>query len=211
MAVAQGDGVIVATKSELWPLSPEKVLGVREDWAARNRELLAGVVRAVTRAGQWLDDPANRLEAAAILARPEYVGVSEDILSKPLTGNLERGNGLADIVDPDLVVFHRGLANFPWRSHAVWMITQMIRWGQAREPFDIQALAERVYRPDIYRAAVAELETALPADDYKPEAGEGTPFFSDGSFDPHAAMRYLEGLAIRADAADLDAFAACNG
>ena len=96
----------------------------------------------------------------------------EEILLRPLTGNLQRGAGEPDIADPDAVVFHRHDANFPWRSHAVWIITQMIRWGQAREPFDILALADRVYRPDLYRAAVAELGIATPDSDYKEEGAE---------------------------------------
>jgi NitT/TauT family transport system ATP-binding protein/nitrate/nitrite transport system substrate-binding protein len=210
VAVEQGNGVIVATKNELWSMSPEKVLGVREDWAHANAELLADVIRALTLACQWLDCPDNRREAAAILARPEHVGVSAEMLLRPLSGNLQRGGGEAEISDPDAVVFHRHDANFPWRSHAVWIITQMIRWGQAREPFDILALAERVYRPDLFRAAVAELGVALPDNDYKQETGDITPFFGAGSFDPRAAMRYLKGLPIRAAAADLDAFAARN-
>jgi two-component system, oxyanion-binding sensor len=217
VAVADGHGVIIATKNELWPMSPEKVLGVREDWAGANGALLADVICALTLAGQWLDKPENRREAAAILARPEYVGVPEEVLLKPLTGHLQRGGRADGIADPDAVVFHRNDANFPWRSHAVWIITQMIRWGQAREPFDILALADRVYRPDLYRAAVAGLGIELPESDYKPEGaaadmpGATASFFGKGSFDPRAAMSYLKGLRIRAAAADLDAFAARNG
>lgn len=212
VAVAQGHGVIVATKSELWPLSPEKVLGVREDWATSNAALLADIMRALTLAGQWLDDPANRAEAAAILARPEYVGEPEEILAQPLLGNLARGAGLPDIVDTDLVVFHRHAANFPWRSHAVWLVTQMIRWGQAREPFDILSLAERVYRPDLYRAAVSGLGVEVPTSDYKREGetSEQAAFFSATTFDPQSALGYLKDLSIRSAAADLDAFAAHN-
>ena len=74
-------------------------------------------------------------------------------------------------------------------------------------------MAERVYRPDLYRAAVAELGIAVPESDYKEEGGSGepAPFFSERGFDPRAALRYLKGLPIRASAADLDAFAARNG
>jgi NitT/TauT family transport system ATP-binding protein/nitrate/nitrite transport system substrate-binding protein len=217
VAVAQGHGVIVTTKNELWPLSPEKVLGAREDWVEANPALVADIVRALTLAGQWVDNMENRREAAGILARPEYVGVPADILLRPLTGNLQRGGGMADVTDPDAVVFYRNDANFPWRSHAVWIITQMIRWGQAREPFEILSLADRVFRPDLYRAAVAELGIATPESDYKAEsaaaaaAGKPASFFADGRFDPHAAMSYLRALPIRAAAADLDAFAARNG
>lgn len=211
VAVAEGGGVIVATKSELWAMSPEKVLGVREDWAAKNPALVADLVRALVTACRWLDEPDNRREAAGILARPEYVGIPEEILAGPLTGALTRGGGQADIVDPDLVVFHRGFANFPWRSHALWMLTQMVRWGQAREPFDLKALTERVFRTDLYRDAVAALDTPLPSADAKPEGGDADDrFFGNGRFDPDAPLSYLANLSIRSSGTDLGAFAPLN-
>lgn len=211
-AVAEGEGVIVATKSELWAMSPEKVLGVREDWAAKNPALVSDLVRALVTACQWLDEPENRREAARVLARPEYVGIPEQVLIGPLIGALTRGGNQTDIVDPDLVVFHRGHANFPWRSHALWILTQMIRWGQVREPFDLKALTERVFRTDLYREAVATLGVAAPSSDDKPEGGvEGAGvFFGSGRFDPNAALSYLRDLEIRNTGTDLAAFAALN-
>ena len=209
VAVEQGSGVIVATKNEMWPMSPEKVLGVRETWAADNAALLSDVMRAIVAAGQWLDEPENRRVAASILAQPQYVGVPEETLLKPLTGHLKRGGGEPSIADPDAVVFHRHAANFPWRSHAVWIITQMIRWGQVREPFDILALATRVYRPDLYRAALASSGIAIPESDYKPE-GEESDFFGGETFDPQAAIGHLRALPIRTAGTDLEAFADLN-
>jgi NitT/TauT family transport system ATP-binding protein/nitrate/nitrite transport system substrate-binding protein len=220
VSVAEGNGIIVATKGELWAMSPEKVLGVRETWAKRHPELVGKIVRALTTAAQWLDEPENREEAAHILARREYVGVDEETLARPLTGVLKRGSSLTDMIDPDLVVFYRNNANFPWRSHAVWMMTQMIRWGQVREPFRLKALAERVYRPDLYRAAVAELGFSVPASDYRIEGSEraatardasrSANFFAGDEFDAGAAIPYLRRLEIRAAGADIDALAALN-
>jgi ABC-type nitrate/sulfonate/bicarbonate transport system substrate-binding protein len=209
VAVAEGHGVIIATKNQLWPMSPEKVLGVRKAWAEEKLQLLSDVIRALALAGQWLDDPNNRHEAAAILAQPYYVGVPKEILLRPLTGNLRRGGEEADFADQDAVVFHRHEANFPWRSHAVWIITQMIRWGQVREPFDILALAERVYRPDLYRAAMAPVGAEIPDSDYKRE-GEAASFFGGETFDPQAAIGYLRALPIRAAGTDIEAFAEHN-
>jgi ABC-type nitrate/sulfonate/bicarbonate transport system substrate-binding protein len=214
VAVDHADGVIVATKSQLWSLSPEKVLGVREVFAEREPELVRDLVRALVAAGQWLDEPANRPEAARILARPEYIGVAEDILIRPLTGALKCGGQQPDIIDPDLVVFHRGCANFPWRSHALWLMTQMIRWGQVREPFNLETVAERVFRTDIYREAVAGWDGAAPASDYKPEgteaAQQGAHFFGGESFNPATALAYLSKLPIRHPGAEIDAFEALN-
>lgn len=211
VAVVEGNGVIVATKSELWALSPEKVLGVRESWADRNPTLVADLVRALVTACKWLDDPANRRDAARILARPEYVGVSEDILLRPLTGELIRGGRQQNRPDPDLVVFHRGAANFPWHSHAVWLMTQMIRWGQIREPFNLKALAARVFRTDLYRAAVHGMDVPVPLADEKREGSDsGSVFFGGETYDPASALAYLHTLAIRNSGADVEAFAALN-
>lgn len=219
VAVEQGDGVIVATKSELWTRSPEKVLGVREAWAKRHPDLVTGLVRALVAAGSWLDDPQNRREAARMLSRSEYVGLSEDILLRPLTGALIRGGRQTDRVDPDLVVFHRGFANFPWRSHAIWLMTQMIRWGQVREPFSLEATSARVFRTDLFREAVAGSDVAVPPSDAKPEgvvvgeaeAGEtNTRFFNGPPFDPLAPLAYLDKLLIRHASNDLDAFVPLN-
>lgn len=214
VAVQQGNGVIVATKSELWARSPEKVLGVREAWANRNPSLLSDLVRALVAAGRWLDEGENRREAARILSRPEYVGVAEEILLRPLTGALTRGGRQVDTVDTDLVVFHRGFASFPWRSHAVWLMTQMIRWGQIREPFNLNALAERVFRTDLYREAVAGMDIAVPQSDTKCEGtaadGAAQLFFGGEGFDPTAALAYLGGLEIRNSGTDLEAFSSLN-
>ena len=107
-----------------------------------------------------------------------------------------------------MMVFHRGMANFPGRSHALWLMTQMIRWGQVREPFALRAVAERVYRPDIYRRAVASLGVEAPAGDYKKE---NTDFFGAESFDPQAVMDYLQDFRVRSSAVDIARFAALNG
>jgi hypothetical protein len=96
-------------------------------------------------------------------------------------------------------------------------MTQMIRWGQVREPFAVRRLAERVYRPDLYRRAVSGLPVELPASDYKTEGcappdppGEPMQFFAGERFDPDAAMAYLRGPEVRAASADLEAHAALN-
>jgi ABC-type nitrate/sulfonate/bicarbonate transport system substrate-binding protein len=211
VAVAAGNGVVIATKSELWTRSPEKVLGVREAWAGRNPALVADLIRTLVAACRWLDEPDNRREAARILARPDYVGIAEDILLRPLAGVLPRGGRQADVPDPDLVVFHRGFANFPWRSHALWLMTQMIRWGQVREPFDLKALAAQVFRTDLYRDAVAAMDVPVPPSDSKREGDQpGSVFFGGETFDPDAALAYLGRLAIRNNGTDLHAFSALN-
>jgi NitT/TauT family transport system ATP-binding protein/nitrate/nitrite transport system substrate-binding protein len=203
VAVEHGEARIVASKTELWPLSPEKVLGVRLSWAERNPELLARLIRALVRAAQWLDAPENHAEAAGILAAPAHIGVAAPLILRVLQGRLVRAKGEPPTDDRDFIVFARDNASFPWRSHALWLATQMIRWGQVRAPFDLAAAAERAYRPDLFRAAVQPLGLSLPATDDRREGPSGA------LLDPGAPLSYLQSISLPR-ALDLTGFAPLN-
>jgi nitrate/nitrite transport system substrate-binding protein len=110
---------------------------------------------------------------------------------------------------PDFNVFHRYAAGFPWRSHAIWLMTQMVRWQQLPAPVRLSEVAEQIYRPDLYRYAAAALGLAAPSRDYKLEGvhGEswrmadgsgpelGPDLFFDGQlFQPADPVGYLRGL-----------------
>jgi nitrate/nitrite transport system substrate-binding protein len=161
-AEALGIGRIVLTGPDIWRGMPEKVLGTTEAWAERHPNTLKALIKALIEACLWLDDPANRPEAARILSSPRYLNTPAEVISRTL--------GL-----PDFHVFQRDAANFPWRSHADWFLAQMVRWNQASPDIDIKAIADRVYRPDIYRAAAREMGVACPDSDRLPPGGHGEP------------------------------------
>ena len=161
-AVALGIGRIALTGPDIWRGMPEKVLGVTEKWAERNPGTLNALIKALLEACLWLDDPANRAEAARVLSSPRYLNTPVEILARTL-----------DL--PDFHLFHRQCANFPWRSHADWFLAQMVRWGQASPGIDIKATADRVYRTDIYRQAAQEMGVACPEVDRLPPGGHGEP------------------------------------
>ncbi|MEQ1714854.1 MAG: CmpA/NrtA family ABC transporter substrate-binding protein [Hyphomicrobium sp.] len=204
VAVAEGSGVIVATKSDLWRASPEKVLGLSAAFAEECPDETTSLIRAVSEACAWLDEPGNRPEAAEILSRSPYIGISQDILERALTDRLVRGAGFSGKPTADVVVFSKGGANFPWVSHAVWILTQMIRWGQVRAPFDIEGVARRVYRPDLYRVAVSGLGLRPPETDAKVEGGGD--FFGADRFNPDDPVTYIDGFALRDASIDLSLF-----
>ena len=64
-AVFKGIGVPVITDYEIWKNNPEKVFGVTAAWAEQNPNTHVALVKALIRAGEWLDanDNANRTEA----------------------------------------------------------------------------------------------------------------------------------------------------
>jgi len=172
-AVSMGIGRIAVAGCDLWPAMPEKVLGTTEAWARRHPETLAALVGALIEACAWLDEPANHAEAARVLASPRYVNAPAEVIARSLAL-------------PGFHIFHRNGANFPWRSHADWFLAQMVRWGQASAGCDLRAVADRVFRPDLFRAAAAALGIACPTEDRKPEGAHGEPAAPSRAVDPPA-------------------------
>jgi nitrate/nitrite transport system substrate-binding protein len=162
LAVRLGAGRRLISCYDIWNNAPEKVLGVTRDWAMKYPGTHSAMLRALLRAGQWLDEPGNRAEAVAIITQPQYVSVPPEVMTS-MAG--VPGAGLL----PAHNVFFRYAATFPWRSHAVWYITQMMRWGQLDEAVNVREVAQQVYRPDLYRAAAAQLGLAFPTCDDKTE------------------------------------------
>lgn len=86
VAVETGVGALLLPGSAIWAFAPEKVLAVRQDWATAQPDLTARLIRAVWRAGRWLDDAGNHITAAEILARPVFLDVAAEIIERALTG-----------------------------------------------------------------------------------------------------------------------------
>ncbi len=205
-SVARGVGRIATVKAAIWRSSPEKVLGLTSEWARREPEALAALIRAVYRASIWCGDRQNLDEVAQILAAPDYLDQPADILMHGLSGKLMLARGEMAGVD-DFFIPHARAATFPWQSHALWFYSQMVRWGQLGHTAENARIAAECYRPDLYRAALSPLGVPVPAANAKVEGalGESTPvgvtkgtlslgpdgFFDGQVFDPDDLERYI--------------------
>jgi len=170
-------GITVANSDDIWRAAPEKAFAVREHWADEHPEALKGAVRALVRAGQFCDAPENASYTGALLSRQKYLGVDSHAILSSLPGGA--------IASDNLSRFYRGGATFPWRSHALWFLEQMARWDLIGA-VDAQALAARVYRSDLYRAAVAPLGISVPLTDSKSEGAHDAPWSLDATPKPIA-------------------------
>jgi ABC-type nitrate/sulfonate/bicarbonate transport system substrate-binding protein len=164
VAMSHDTGYCIATGRDIWMNAPNKVLGMTRDWAEAHRDSLDALLCALYKSGQWLDE--NRDQAVDLLA--EQLPVPRDALAPALLGRIQYGVQTTPAAVPDLMVFHRYLANFPWISHGYWFLSQMQRWGWLPADQDISVTAMECYRPDIYRRALTQ--TPLPETDWK---GEG--------------------------------------
>jgi len=182
-AVEEGIGRVLISSGEIWNNHPEKVFGVTRAWADAHPNTHQAILTALLQAAQWLDQPGNRPEAVEILAAPGYVDAPASALAAGLLGRFAYGLGEPPKILPDFHVFHRYAANFPWLSHAEWILTQMRRWGQLRGSLDLKLAAASVYRPDIYRRAAAALGLPCPPFSRKSEGLHGEPWLLATSAD----------------------------
>jgi ABC-type nitrate/sulfonate/bicarbonate transport system substrate-binding protein len=187
VGVVHHGGHIVTTKASIWRHSPDKAIGMRRDWAERYPDRVQAVIRAIYRAGQWCHRPENRPVAAEIMSRHSYLDLPVDIVARALTGMIDDGSGLKNM--PEFFVPHDHAANYPWKSHALWYYTQMVRWGEVTPSAAHASAAAATFRPDLYRQALAPLAIEVPVDDFKNE--DTTAFFDQAEFDPNRIENYL--------------------
>jgi ABC-type nitrate/sulfonate/bicarbonate transport system substrate-binding protein len=155
VAVQSRAGWITATSSELDSQHPEKVLMVRSDFAAKRNEEHIALVAALLEACEFCDQPENHEQVIEMLARPGYVGVSEDSLRLGIDGEIDFGHGRARSVR-DFCIFHRDNANEPGGDKAAWILDLIRSSGLCKEPFQIDfAFARKIFRADIFEKAVA--------------------------------------------------------
>ncbi len=179
-AVFRGIGVPVVTNYDIHSNMTEKVFGVTKAWADKNPNTHIRVVKALIRAGKWLDENnnANRSAAAKMISASHYVGADYKVIANSMTGVFEYDRG--DVrPSPDFNVFFRYAATYPHQSDAVWYLTQMRRWGQipeAKPDSWYQETAAKIFLPEIYEQAAAELiaegkMSASDFPDFKTKAG----------------------------------------
>ena len=87
VAVDSGVGRILHFGCEIMARASEKVLAVRERWAADNDETLGALIRALTQASAFVGAPNNHPAVAAVVA--QRLGVEADLVVRSLAGNLK--------------------------------------------------------------------------------------------------------------------------
>ncbi|WP_149740350.1 CmpA/NrtA family ABC transporter substrate-binding protein [Rhizobium sp. RU20A] len=197
IASERGTGRIVAAKQDIWPLAPEKVLGLRPDWAEANADTVSRLIVALDRAARWCDDPAHRDDLAAILSDTRYIAAPRTIIRRVLDGEFSLDARGTKRRIPDYFLFHRGAANYPRPNQALWIYSQMMRWGQVDFSEANMARATSAFRPDLYTAALGP-DAMLPG----PEDAAALEMFMDARrFDPVDLAAYVAGFPVRSPVA----------
>jgi ABC-type nitrate/sulfonate/bicarbonate transport system substrate-binding protein len=167
VAVQADVGFCVATSAELAPLHPEKVLMVRQSFAAGRAEEHERLLAALLEACAFCDRLQNRSLLAEMLAHPQYVNAPAECVGAGLVGGLER-NGHKVLDSVGRAIFNRDNANDPSDERSRWIIDRL--YGlltqsefKARNPGRTPVL-KNVFRRDIFERAKAAMLDQLACD-----------------------------------------------
>ena len=207
-AVDAGLAEAVAIGERIWRRGVEKVLAFRTPWLEENSQAVDALIRALARSAAWCDDPGNHEALAHLLSQPHFADQPAELILRALTGRIIARADMPPLDLPDFMLFSREATPFPWRSQALWLYSQLVRWKMVDHNADNAAKAGSVFRPDIFRRALADTNVPLPGASMKVEGAVASPlavgskrgeltlgpdrFFDGRVFDPERIEDFLE-------------------
>jgi nitrate/nitrite transport system ATP-binding protein len=190
-AVREGLGTVIATDVDVWNGHCEKVLGVREEWAAAYPRTHQALVQALLEACRYCEDPAHRSELAELLSQRAFVGTDVATIRPGFVDAYDRGTGSPGPV-PEFNRFFGPGINEPLSRDAVWILSQLGRWGLTSFPNNWKEVADRVQDRSIFRRAAAAL--GIPVSEPPEEPFE---VFAGDRFEPSDPLGYLKLLNVK--------------
>ncbi|MDP3823159.1 MAG: CmpA/NrtA family ABC transporter substrate-binding protein [Burkholderiales bacterium] len=189
-AVFDEIGFIHILSKDIWDGHPCCAFGVSEEFIKQNPNTFAALYRSVLSAAAMARDPKNRELIAKVIAPTAYLNQPETVLNQVLSGKFADGLGGVKNV-PDRTDFDP----VPWQSMAVWMLTQMKRWGYIKGEVNYKQIAEQVFLLTDAKKQMKLLDQKVPEGAYKKYKIMGK------EFDPANAAAYADGFAIKRAAA----------
>ncbi|HET8721258.1 MAG TPA: CmpA/NrtA family ABC transporter substrate-binding protein [Nitrospira sp.] len=140
-AVYENAGFIFKLSKDIWDRHPCCAFTVTKEFATTYPNTFLAMWRAIVDATHYASDPKHRKEIAAAIAPTNYLNQPVIVLEQILTGTY--ADGLGNIKkEPNRIDFDP----YPWHSMAVWILTQMKRWGHLKGDVNYKTVAEQVYR-----------------------------------------------------------------
>lgn len=139
-AVYDGVGFIHILSKDIWDRHPCCAFAASKEFVTQSPNTYAALLKAIIDATAFATKPENRKQIAEAIAPANYLNQPQTVVEQVLTGTFADGLGnvvkVGDRIDFD---------PFPWESFAVWIMSQMKRWGQVKGDIDYKAIAKQVY------------------------------------------------------------------
>jgi nitrate/nitrite transport system substrate-binding protein len=185
-AVYDGVGFIHLLSKELWEGHPCCAFAASKGFLTAMPNTYAALLKAIIDATAFAAKQENRKQIAAAIAPANYLNQPETVLEQILTGTYADGLGNVK-TDPRRIDFDP----FPWESFAIWILTQMKRWGQIKGDVDYASVAKEVYLATDTAKLMQEVGLAPPATASKTFKIMGK------EFDPAKPEDYIKSFAIK--------------
>src|SRR3984893_1022603 len=124
-AVYDGVGFIHLLSKEIWEGHPCCAFAASKEFVTQTPNTYAALLKAIIDATAFATKAENRKQIAEAIAPANYINQPVTVLEQILTGTYADGLGNVK-TDANRVDFDP----FPWESFAVWIMTQMKRWGR---------------------------------------------------------------------------------
>jgi len=186
-AVFEEVGFIHILSKEIWDGHPCCAFGFSEALIKEAPNTYAALYRSVLEAAAMAREARNRELIAKVIAPTQYLNQPEAVIAQVLTGRYADGLGGVKN-EPNRADFDP----VPWYSMAVWMLSQMKRWGYVKGNVNYRQIAEQVFLLTDAKKFMKELGMPLPT-------GDGYRKFTvmKKEFDPAKADAYIDSFAIK--------------
>jgi nitrate/nitrite transport system substrate-binding protein len=185
-AVYDGAGFLHVLSKELWEGHPCCAFAASREFVTTMPNTYAALLRAIIDATAFATKPENRKQIAEAIAPANYLNQPLTVVEQVLTGIFADGLGNVK-TDAKRIDFDP----FPWESFAVWILTQMKRWGQIKGDVDYKSVARQVFLATDTAKLMKEAGLTPPASTSKTFAVMGKPF------DPDKPEDYVASFAIK--------------
>lgn len=185
-AVWEKVGFIHTLTKDIWPGHPCCAFACSQEFATTMPNTYAALLKSIVDATHYSSKHENRKEIAKAIAPKNYLNQPVPVIEQVLTGRY--ADGLGNVKnDPDRIDFDP----FPWHSMAVWILTQMKRWGYVKDDIDYRKIAEQVYLASDAGKTMKELGYPVPDHTYESYQIMGK------TFDPAKPEEYAQSFAIQ--------------
>jgi nitrate/nitrite transport system substrate-binding protein len=185
-AVYDGVGFIHTLSKDIWEGHPCCAFAASREFVTTMPSTYRALLKSILDATAYARKSENRKEIAAAIAPANYLNQPVTVVEQVLTGTFADGLGNVRKV-PDRIDFDP----FPWHSFAVWILTQMKRWGQLKGEVDYQGVAREVFLATDAAKLMAEVGLTPPKSTYKSFSVMGK------AFDPMKPKEYMASFPIK--------------
>src|SRR6187397_3484069 len=185
-AVFDGVGFIHMLSKEIWDGHPCCAFAASREFITAAPNSYAALLKSTIDATAFASKAENRKQIAEAIAPANYINQPVTVLEQILTGTFADGLGTVK-KDANRVDFDP----FPYESFAVWILTQMKRWGQIKGDVDYAKVARDVF-------LVTDAPRLMKEAGMKPPAATSKSFVVMGkTFDPAKPEEYVKSFAIK--------------